>query len=404
MRACWDRRNAIRPPPSSSRRYGAATATQRLVHTKRQVGMPNLKKAKEHAQSLLPHDQVGSLLPLSCPVECFQVFGMGVYVYMRWMLLMKRVFVVAFLFSLANLVQNMTGGLLEEANWMSIHTFGNVARLDASYGASELMVLSTLLFGMFSAVRLVREASYVMKKPDATPGECTVLLQLPTGGRVDTSVIRTAMGAFGYVRHVSEALEIRDVLSRMEARHRLLQQLHAARCEAYLKGHAPDAKLYEKKGGKKSKAYWGQAAKRAALRVKVEGATYRLNEHDEATANLLRTEGPSRAAGTGLVFVTFDDPLAAERAVRTIVDFPPRRPYSMVVWQAPSVPPRMIQKRRHHSCKLYDHRVLAAPPSPPHLRQTHGDGPSSQRCRRRRSSLHACGVATAYPRCVLPSL
>ena len=108
----WDSSSYARVLGPTKRHTAAAIIIQKiwrghsvrlsvLVHTKRQVGMPNLKKAKEHAQSLLPHDQVGSLLPLSCPVECFQVFGMGVYVYMRWMLLMKRVFVVAFLFSLA---------------------------------------------------------------------------------------------------------------------------------------------------------------------------------------------------------------------------------------------------------------------------------------------------------------
>ena len=44
------------------------------------------------------------------------------------------------------------------------------------------------------------------------------------------------------------------------------------RASTSIKGHAPDAKLYEKKGGKKSKAYWGQAAKRAALRAARDAA------------------------------------------------------------------------------------------------------------------------------------
>ena len=61
------------------------------------IGMPDLAVAKEHAKSLLPHAQDGQLLPLSCPIECFQVFGSGVYAYMRWAQLMKRIFFVCFL-------------------------------------------------------------------------------------------------------------------------------------------------------------------------------------------------------------------------------------------------------------------------------------------------------------------
>ena len=68
------------------------------------VGRPSLKKAREHAKALLPHDQSGNLLPLSCPLECFQIFGSGVYVYMMWVQLMKRIFTVAFLFSLVFLL------------------------------------------------------------------------------------------------------------------------------------------------------------------------------------------------------------------------------------------------------------------------------------------------------------
>ena len=58
---------------------------------------------------------------------------------------MKRIFAIAFLFSLANLVQNMTGGSLDDVSLLSLHSLGNVQRLDASYGASELLVLSVLI-------------------------------------------------------------------------------------------------------------------------------------------------------------------------------------------------------------------------------------------------------------------
>ena len=77
------------------------------------IGVPDLRQAREYAKSLLPHDQDGKLLPLSCPIECFQVFGSGVYAYMRWTQLMKNIFFVCFLFSLANMVNNIFGGELQ---------------------------------------------------------------------------------------------------------------------------------------------------------------------------------------------------------------------------------------------------------------------------------------------------
>ena len=50
----------------------------------RAVAKPDLRLAKEFARSLLPRDQDGRLLPLGCNINCFKVFGSGVYCYMRW--------------------------------------------------------------------------------------------------------------------------------------------------------------------------------------------------------------------------------------------------------------------------------------------------------------------------------
>ena len=147
----------------------------------RAVGVPDLARAKAHARSLLPHDQEGRLLPLTCPIECFTVFGAGVYAYMRWTVLMRRVFLISFLFSVANMVNrllltahcialpranhestwcsqvnNIFGGELSEGTWLSIPTIGNAKKVNASYGASEVLVLGTFLWGMFAAVKIVR--------------------------------------------------------------------------------------------------------------------------------------------------------------------------------------------------------------------------------------------------------
>ncbi len=41
------------------------------------IGKPTMANAREAMRALLPHDSLGRLLPLSCPIECFQVFGTG---------------------------------------------------------------------------------------------------------------------------------------------------------------------------------------------------------------------------------------------------------------------------------------------------------------------------------------
>ena len=126
-----------------------AARVRRAVHRYlgRAVGVPDLARAKAYAASLLPHDQEGRLLPLSCPIECFTVFGAGVYAYMRWTMLMKRVFFIAFLFSVAELVNNAFGDGLSGTNksWLSMPTIGNAKQLSASYGASEVLVIGTFL-------------------------------------------------------------------------------------------------------------------------------------------------------------------------------------------------------------------------------------------------------------------
>ena len=101
-------------------------------HLGRAAGVPDLAKAKARAEELLPHDQEGRLLPLSCPIECFQVFGPGVYAYMRWTVLMKRVFFVAFLFSASNMVNLAFGHDLQTTSWLSTVTIGNAKGLNAS--------------------------------------------------------------------------------------------------------------------------------------------------------------------------------------------------------------------------------------------------------------------------------
>ena len=93
---------------------------------------PKIEVSVEHAEALMPHDEQGRMLPLGCPLGCFQVFGSGVFVYMAWMQHMRGVFGMAFLFSLPNLVYNWLGNEIEKASWLNVHTIGNVTSINAT--------------------------------------------------------------------------------------------------------------------------------------------------------------------------------------------------------------------------------------------------------------------------------
>ena len=54
------------------------------------------------------------------------------------------------------MVNNILGRGLNEGTWLSMPTIGNARQINASYGAADLLVLGTLVWGMFAAVRIVR--------------------------------------------------------------------------------------------------------------------------------------------------------------------------------------------------------------------------------------------------------
>jgi hypothetical protein len=177
----------------------------------RAVATSDLQLAKEFARSLLPRDQDGRLLPLGCNINCFKVFGSGVYCYMRWCArravgrpalphardpactlispgrckLMQTVFLYAFTLSLANLIHNSTGGgLLRPTSSSFLNslftgtTLGNASTLNSSYGAVEVLVSAVFAYGMFRGHSLVVEEEQ-MTNSDAELTQATQSSTLP---------------------------------------------------------------------------------------------------------------------------------------------------------------------------------------------------------------------------------
>ena len=42
------------------------------------VAKPSMAQARAAQKAVLPHDELGNLLPLNCSIECFKCFGSGI--------------------------------------------------------------------------------------------------------------------------------------------------------------------------------------------------------------------------------------------------------------------------------------------------------------------------------------
>ena len=312
-------------------------------------GRPSLQRAREYKRQLQPHTLEATQedlhkvvpLPMSCPIECFEAFGEGVYCYMLWMRLMKRTFFVAFAFALGNMAHNWAGRDQLDCGgncWLSIHTIGNVGSLNASYGVSELLVLLVLLYSMFASLAIVRSedvaSGYAVnggrerkarrqeRSPDKlTLADHTVMLEGLPAVPPTEEALRDAMGNFGAVHSIHIAFAIRDVLLRMKDRKKLLQDLHAARCElCVLRVKQPQvpSKLLRHRLGATTKDFQKKLTKnqqrQAACRARIREHDDALRQHDEESIEMLRRPRDC----TGHAFVTFVEPEAAIGAIEAI--------------------------------------------------------------------------------------
>ena len=104
------------PPKIQSHWRGRAVRSVLEVQLAKEVAEPSILVSKASHVATLPCDDKGDLLPLHCPIKCFKVFGAGVYCYMRWQRFMMLTFLVAFAFSLPNIVYNCFGSRLTSPN------------------------------------------------------------------------------------------------------------------------------------------------------------------------------------------------------------------------------------------------------------------------------------------------
>ena len=132
------------------------------------IAPPSMKVSRAAQTAALPRDQNGQLLPICCSIECFKAFGAGVYAYMKWQRFMVTVFLIAFAFALPNMIHNSFGEMLTSPSWLTLHSLGNVAGLNASYGVVELLVCATFTVALFYGQKLIQDAEGVRSSAVAT--------------------------------------------------------------------------------------------------------------------------------------------------------------------------------------------------------------------------------------------
>ena len=274
------------------------------------VAKASINVSKENQKSALPCDEKGELLPITCSLKCFKVFGSGVYAYMRWQYFMFQVFSVAFAFSLPNMIHNIFGGKLEAPSWMTIHTLGNLAELNASYGVAEMLVTITFVVALFRGRTLIKASELeVEREADAsgTVEESTVWLRgLPSSTAFEE--LKATMQQFGPCTLVLGHAN-RELLLRMNMRRPLLEDLHYRNALLYVARHATDARFPD--AGSRA-----EAIKR--LMGRAEEARARLSDHDHVTADMTRASYPC----SGDAFVTFASPIEANQCINAIGNSP----------------------------------------------------------------------------------
>jgi hypothetical protein len=278
----------------------------------KEVAPPSMEVSKALQEAMLPHDDQLNLLPLTCSIECFKVFGAGVYCYMRWQRFMMHTFLVAFAFSLPNIIYNCLGSRLGSPTWLTVHSLGNASSLNAPYGIAELLVCLTFLVALFRGRVLLVESEEEVERDrerESAIEERTVWLQgLPADASQEE--IRDQMASYGPCT-VTLAHANREVILRTHERQPLLERLHYEQARLYLRRRAQKPRKGSARDGPQPAAH---AAEISELVRNVEQARTALTEHDRATAQLMR----KRYDCTGDAFVTFDSPLEAEHCIRAL--------------------------------------------------------------------------------------
>ena len=309
------------------------------------VAKPSIKASKAAQTASLPHNERGELLPIFCSVECFKVFGAGVYAYMRWQQYMALVFAIAFALACPNMLYNALGDALpqiagDSSAWLTITTLGNVARVNVSYGVVELFICLTFVAALFHGRQMLTTAEAQVREEEERGGspESTVWLHNLPADTKAAELKERLQRMFGDCRHVVLAYANRALLLRMSKRTPLIEDLYYRQALLYLTRHAkrPNKAAIEKHF------------------AKLEQARTNLQAHDKETARL----ASQRYDCTGDAFVTF---ASAAEANACIAHFGRRTKLGHLAEQLLATPLHETATGARHLTSAVRHVALLSP-------------------------------------------
>ena len=304
----------------------------------------SVDEAARYAMSRLVRQPDGRPIPIDCDADDFAPFGGEVHAYVSFVQRACVVFLLCFLLSLAQLLNNLKGGDMGgDLNPLSALSLGNLRRLQISNAISELVISGVLVHFLFAARRAEILGSIEARAAEVTPADFSVLIRGLSPDTRDAARVAELLGSLGVRRHEIVALTLsadlrglilltrqREAVKREEntllARCFLLRrELRAIR--AWRLRELIDLRdLREPTPPQSSGAASGQtgaSTTRAADEVESElrAIRRRLSEVSAAVLDLAHQKRCLLAAGhrcTGHAYVTFNTESAAEQCIAAV--------------------------------------------------------------------------------------
>ena len=300
----------------------------------------SVDEAARYAMSRLVRQPDGRPIPIDCDADAFAPFGGEVHAYVSFVQRACGVFLLCFLLSLAQLLNNLKGGDMGgDLNPLSALSLGNLRRLQISNAVSELVISGVLVHFLFAARRAEIVGSIEARAAEVTPADFSVLIRGLSPDTRDAASVAELIGSLGVRRHEIVALtlsadlrglilltrqreavkrEENTLLARCFLLRRELRAIRAGRLRELSDLHAATPQ-------RSGVASWQTGARttRAADEVESElrASRRRLSEVSAAVLDLAYQKRCLLAAGhrcTGHAYVTFNTESAAEQCIAVV--------------------------------------------------------------------------------------
>lgn len=209
---------------------------------------PDLEQAKQYAARFLPKDRHGHRLPLTAPLTVFHPLGCGIALYFHMLHWWTGFSLATFLIVLPSMCMNVQGSALNVTGLdlfteiQTLHTIGNADELTLAHGATEIVLVSLMVWFMFWQTAKTKQLSAKITQQDLSAGNYTVMVgRLPAGLRsLESGQSLESVQEFfaklgeGDVVHIGVCFDYREMILCVQERKDLRQRLQAAQVAWYL--------------------------------------------------------------------------------------------------------------------------------------------------------------------------